>query len=96
MDGTDRTRTLRGPSMPTIDPDDHPLLLPHGYRIRHSLFVLPILVAGRYRWCEHVAVIQRYMHPNQCNTDDFTFWHTIGYYDEVVGSLAKQPAADLD
>jgi hypothetical protein len=69
--------------------------LPYGYRIRHKLFIMPVLVAGRYRWCEHVAIIQRYMYPSAAWIEDSRWWHTIGYYDELAETLAKQPAGEL-
>jgi hypothetical protein len=72
-----------------LDLDRHPAVVPAGYRIRYRFFWLPVLVAGRYRWCEHVPIVQRYTHEHARWTNDDDYWHDCGFYDEVMADLRK-------
>ena len=65
--------------------DDHPLLVPPGHRIVARFHLLPIRVAGRYRWCEWVRVVQRREIPDgYSETSRVREWADVGYFDEVM------------
>jgi hypothetical protein len=73
-----------------MDLDRHPAVVPEGYRIRYRFFWLPVRVAGRYRWCEHVPIVQRMLGSRHFPTGETDYyWGDVGLYDEVIADLHK-------
>jgi hypothetical protein len=64
-----------------LNVDESPFVVPERYRVVYRFFLLPIMVAGRYRWCEHVRVVQRDI---VCPIYGWHTWSEVGFWDEVM------------
>lgn len=65
-----------------IDLDDHPAVLPAGYRFRWEWIGSGrTAIAGTYRCREWVRIVQRVLRG--CSGTDDYHWVDIGFWDEV-------------
>jgi hypothetical protein len=78
------------------DFDDHPRLVPEGYRVRHRFFWRPVSVAGRLRWCQWVPIVQQLYRYSGLSHNYDSNWHDVGYLDEVLPTLKPEPFAEID
>jgi hypothetical protein len=68
------------------------MTLPPEHRTVDRFYLGRVLVAGRYRWCEWVRVVQR-LEPAPFYPDgEVKEWVDIGFYDEFFP--AKEPAME--
>jgi hypothetical protein len=76
--------------------DDNPFVLPDGYRIRYRFFLMPIEVAGTFRWLEYVPVVQMFVggrHGANSRCDEN--WHDVGFLDDVLDAIRKPDGLEL-